>query len=131
MKKEKTSFFHSVILEKLSRLTDRFYSLLINGFLGKIFTAYSAEEEKLLESRLFARKNRSPKKGRVSDAVRLGIVRLFENSFLIKCLENLGFSLIYRKLKTYGAFFSVTRRIRSHDFCCQRICCPGRYGGYS
>ncbi len=105
MKKEKTSIFRSVILEKLYWLTDRFYSLLINGFLGKIFTAYSAEEEGLLRGRLFSRTIQTPKKRRISDAVRLGIARVFENSFWIKKAEELGFSLIYRKLKTYGALF--------------------------
>ena len=41
---------NSVIVNRFRRFTDWLYSLLINGFFGKLFTAYSAEEKRFFES---------------------------------------------------------------------------------
>lgn len=96
--------YSSVIAKRFRRFANWLYSLLINGFFGKIFTAYSAEEQLFFDSR-FARLLGGGKRGRrVATDVRAHIARAFENSRILTALSNLVASLIHRKLKTYGAF---------------------------
>ena len=104
MKKTSSKAFRSVILEKLMKLTKKTYHLLIFGFLGKLFTAYSVEEGLLYESRLFSRFRNSHRTERFAGALKLGMARAFENSLILGAIEHVTASLIYRKLKTYGAF---------------------------
>ncbi len=104
MKETSSKAFHSVILEKLMKLTKKTYHLLIFGFLGKLFTAYSAEEQLLYESRLFSRFRSFRRTERLAGALKLGMARSFESSFFLGSIERVTASLIYRKLKTYGAF---------------------------
>ncbi len=104
MKETSGKAFHSVILGKLMRLTEKTYNLLIYGFLGKLFTAYSEEEKLLRESRLFSRSRNFKRTERFAGALKLGMARSFENSFIFEAMDRVTASLIYRKLKTYGAF---------------------------
>ncbi|MBO4979260.1 MAG: O-antigen ligase family protein, partial [Clostridia bacterium] len=96
--------FHSVILEKLMWLTKKVYALMAFGFFGKLFTAYSAEEQLLYESRLFSRVRDLRGAECFAGAVKLRMARSFENSAILGAIERGPASLIYRKLKTYGAF---------------------------
>ena len=104
MKNTSKRVFRSTIFEKMMKLTEKIYSLLINGFLGKIFTSYSAEERMLRESCLFSRVRNFGKTETFANALKLGMARFFETSFIFGAVERLTSSLIYRKLKTYGAF---------------------------
>jgi len=105
LKRKSDKIFHSVILEKLLKLTEKFYSLLILGFFGKLFTSYSAEETMLSESRLFSRFRNAKRPEHLANVLKLKMARAFENSFFLDAIEQLTASLIYRKLKTFGAFF--------------------------
>lgn len=86
------------------RFTARIYHLLVVGFLGKLFTAYFIEEQRLCESRLFARLRSFKKSEKIANAVKLSMARSFENSLIFLAIESVTASLIYRRLKTYGAF---------------------------
>ncbi|MBO5305150.1 MAG: O-antigen ligase family protein [Clostridia bacterium] len=105
MKETSGKASRSVILEGLIKLTEKFYSLLIHSFIGRLFTAYSAEENMLRESRLFSRFRNAKKTERIASSLKLKMARAFENSFFLDIMERLTASLIYRKLKTFGAFF--------------------------
>ncbi len=104
MKGKSDKAFHSVILEKLMWLTKKVYALMALGFFGKLFTSYSAEEQLLYESRLFSRVRGFGRAERFAGAVKLRMARSFENSMILGAIERGTSSLIYRKLKTYGAF---------------------------
>ena len=104
MKETSSKAFHSVILERLMKLTKKAYHLLILGFLGKLFTSYSAEEQLLYESRLFSCFRSFGRTERLAGALKLGMARLFGNSRVLGAIEHVTASLSYRKLKTYGAF---------------------------
>ncbi len=104
MKETSGKAFRSVILEKLMRLTEKIYSLLIHGFLGKLFTAYSAEEKLFLESRLFSRFRNAKRPEHLAGVLKFKMARSFENSFFLDAIERVTASLIYRKLRTFGAF---------------------------
>lgn len=104
MKENPRTVFHSVILEKLMKLTKKIYHLFIFGFLGKLFTAYSAEEELFYESRFFSYVRGFKRTEHLAGALKLGMARAFENSLILGAIERVTASLIYRKLKTYGAF---------------------------
>lgn len=103
MKQTSSTQKRSVILNQLYKWVSRIYTLLIGGFFGRLFTSYSAEESALENSRLFSGRRRSAD-GRLSVSVRLRIARAFENSFFVGRFESWMFSLLYYRLKTYGAF---------------------------
>ena len=103
-KKLDEKIYSSVIAKRFRRFANWLYSLLINGFFGKIFTAYSAEEELFFHSRIVRAFSNGKRSRRVAADVRSGMARAFENSRILTALSNLSASLIHRKLKTYGAF---------------------------
>lgn len=97
--------YSSFFAKRFRRFINWLYSLLINGFFGKLFTAYAVEEERFMNSRFvraFGKKNRLR---RLADGAKLQMARLFEGSRLLSALNQLSSSLIHRSLKTYGAFF--------------------------
>ena len=97
--------YTSVIAKRFRKMINWLYSHMINGFFGKIFTAYSAEErvfESGVVGRLCGNRNKS---GTKATGVRLSMSRIFERSVILVTLGQLFSSLIHRKLKTYGAFF--------------------------
>jgi O-antigen ligase len=96
---------NSVILAKLSLLITKIYTLFINGFIGKLFTSYSSEEKLLNQSYLFSHLKNAKITDSVTGKMKIAMARAFENSLLLALAERLVSSLIYRKIKTYGAFF--------------------------
>lgn len=105
-RKEKLSekLYNSVIAKRFRRIVNWLYSLLINGFFGKIFTAYSAEESLFMNSRfmqIFGKGNRTRL---FATRIKLRMARTFEDSRILAAIGELTASLIHRKLKTYGAF---------------------------
>ena len=100
--------YQSLIAKSFRRFTNWLYSLLINGFFGKIFTAYSAEENLFFNSRI-ARFFRSGNRAmRVATNAKSRLAQAFENSRILSAVSHLSSSLIHRKLKTYGAFLLST-----------------------
>lgn len=97
-------FYNSVIAKRFRRFTNWLYSLLINGFFGKIFTAYSTEEALFANSRFMQLLGKGNRTGRLVTKLKLGMAKFFENSRILAALGTLAASLIHRKLKTYGAF---------------------------
>ena len=113
----------SVIAKRVRKIVNWLYSHAINGFFGKILTAYSAED-KLFENSLIKRKlgGKTQAHSKVTRA-RLTMSQLFERSLILTSISELFSSLIHRKLKTYGAFFlslgaygTITYFIRSFVF---------------
>lgn len=96
--------YKSVIAKSFRRFINWLYSLLINGFFGKIFTAYSLEEELFRNSRFMQVLGKENRTGRVTTAIKLSMARFFEGSYILTTLGELVSSMIHRKLKTYGAF---------------------------
>lgn len=96
--------YNSVIAKRFKRFTNWLYSLLINGFFGKLFTAYSAEEELFWNSRIVRSFVRGRRVRRVASGVKSGMAQVFESSSILIALGEMVSSLIHRKLKTYGAF---------------------------
>ena len=96
--------YHSVIAKRFRRFVNWLYSLLINGFFGKIFTAYSVEEELFRNSRIVQAVSGENRACRFAAKAKLGMARTFEESRILNSLGALVSSLIHRKLKTYGAF---------------------------
>lgn len=96
--------YSSVIAKRFRRFINWLYSLLINGFFGKIFTAYSAEEELFMNSRFVHAFGRGNRARRIASKVKVRIAKLFEGSRILAALGDLVASLIHRRLKTYGAF---------------------------
>ncbi len=105
MKKVPSKTANSVILTKLSSLIVKIYTLLINGFFGKLFTSYTEEEKLLNQSYLFSRIKNAKITDSVTGKMKIAMARSFENSLFFALAERLVSSVIYRKLKTYGAFF--------------------------
>ncbi len=105
MKQKSEKAFRSVILEKLMRLIERIYGLLIHGFFGKLFTSYSSAEKAFTECGVFSRFRNAKRPERFASAIKLKMARSFENSLVLETIERITASLIYRKLKTFGAFF--------------------------
>ena len=96
--------YNSVIAKRFRRFINWLYSLLINGFFGKIFTAYSAEEELFKNSRFMQAFGRDNQALDFAARAKLGMARTFEQSRILTSLGALVASMIHRKLKTYGAF---------------------------
>lgn len=96
--------YNSVIAKRFRRFINWLYSLLINGFFAKIFTAYSAEEELFMNSRFMQALGKENRKNGIATKVKLSMARTFEQSRILTSLGALTASLIHRKLKTYGAF---------------------------
>ena len=96
--------YSSLLAKRFRRFVNWLYSLLINGFFGKIFTAYSAEEELFFNSRIYRVFSGANRVRRVASDVKSRMARLFESSRILKGLGNLTASLIHRRVKTYGAF---------------------------
>ncbi len=97
-------FRGGMILSLLHRFLDKARYLLAHGFFSKIFTAYSKEEE-LLENGVFGREPHVQRKYRdVISSTKHLIARLFESSLIVRFLEHIGSSMLYRKVKTYASF---------------------------
>ncbi len=114
----------SVILSTLQKWIDSVYSLLIGGFFGTLLTSYTEEEKALRSCRLFSYKGKRGS-ARLSDTVRLKIARLFENSFFVGRFEEFLFSLLYYRLKTYGAFFLSLGSYGMLSFVLRQFAVPG------
>lgn len=97
--------YSSFIAKRFRRFINWLYSLLINGFFGKLFTAYSAEDELFMNSRFMRALRSGNRLRRLADRVKLRMARLFEGSRLLSSFNGLFSSLIHRSLRTYGAFF--------------------------
>lgn len=100
--------YQSLIAKSFRRFTNWLYSLLINGFFGKMFTAYSAEEDLFFDShiaRFFRGGNRAV---RMATNAKSRLAQAFENSRILSAISHLSASLIHRRLKTYGAFLLST-----------------------
>ncbi len=96
--------YGSIIAKRFRRMINWLYSLLINGFFGKLFTAYSKEERCFFDSAVFSAVGKGKKVRRVATDVRTGMAKAFENSRILGALSDFATSLIHRRLKTYGAF---------------------------
>jgi len=96
--------YQSVIAKSFRRFTNWLYSLLINGFFGKLFTAYSSEEAAFFRSRIVRIFSGGTKAKRIATNAKSRMAQAFENSRILSALSRLSASLIHRKLKTYGAF---------------------------
>ncbi len=98
------AFSLSIIVNLIDRLTNAVYNALINGFLGYVFTAYTAEN---------AAFERGFVKNHFKDSFKLeaGIRRVkaklsrgFETSFLLGKLGDISKELMATSLKLYGNF---------------------------
>ena len=96
--------YNSVIAKRFRRFINWLYSLLINGFFGKLFTAYSAEEELFRNSRFVQVLSGENRAHGIAEKAKLSMAKNFEQSRILIAAGALVASLIHRKLKTYGAF---------------------------
>lgn len=95
--------YSSVIAKRFRRFINWLYSFLINGFFGKIFTAYSAEEKKFFESRLVTAFQNAKTGRRIATGFRTTVSRAFEKSRILTAMSNMASSLLHMPLKTYAA----------------------------
>lgn len=95
---------NSLILSVLFIIFEKTRFLLTHGFFARAFTAYS-EEERLLKNGLFSfylskrcrwRENLTILKHKTAFA--------FESSVIVVWIEKIFSSMLYRRMKTYGAF---------------------------
>ncbi len=98
------SIYSSMLAKRFRRFINWLYSLLINGFFGKLFTLYSTEEALFFNCRFYRMLGRGKRVRRVASDVKLRVAEMFENSRILKGISDLSASLVYRQLKTYGAF---------------------------
>ncbi len=109
LKWEKTNIFEkSLFLNLINRLTKWIYAMIINGFFGRIFTAYSRAEEKFQKSAittLFKKRNNTDNRIK---KVRLEITKCFEESLFVTSVASFFSSLLRLRLKEYGVLFAVS-----------------------
>ena len=75
--------YQSVIAKSFRRFTNWLYSLLINGFFGKLFTAYSSEEAAFFRSRIVRIFSGGTKAKRIATNAKSRMAQAFENSRIL------------------------------------------------
>ncbi len=95
----------SLIFFLLDKLSDKIYQALCNGFFGKIFTSYSAEqcafEQCAIKTRVIGAKRITS----VFHRMREYLAKSFETSFFLKRLNKIGRLFLTIPLKSFGNFF--------------------------
>ncbi len=95
----------SLIFFLLDKLSDKIYNALCNGFFGKIFTSYTAEqcafEQCAIKKKIIGAKRVTA----VFHRVREYLAKSFETSFFLKKLNKVGKSFLTIPLKCFGNFF--------------------------
>ena len=94
-------FTAGVIMSLLDRLTDAVYDRLINGFFGKIFTAYSSEQKALEDGYLNEYMFGSGGWRKYTRMIRGAISEKIENGFVLWFLRKLGGYMMSTPLKVY------------------------------
>ena len=100
--------YGSVIAKRFRRFINWLYSFLINGFFGKIFTAYSAEESLFYESRLVRAFSNAETSRRIAKGVRTTVSQAFEKSRILTATSHFFATLIHLPLKIYSAMLLAT-----------------------
>jgi O-antigen ligase len=95
----------SVFVYLLDRFADWFYASLVEGFFGKIFTAYSAEQKAFENSFLKHYFTGNLKLKEYAHKLRAFLSRNFENSYLLKKFTNFIFSFKTMSIRSYGNFW--------------------------
>ncbi len=95
----------SIFVYLLDRFADWFYTSLIEGFFGKIFTAYSAEQKAFENSFLMHYFTGNLKVKEYAHKLRAFLSRNFENSYLLKKFTNFIFSFKNMSIRSYGNFW--------------------------
>ena len=105
---KKSIYEKSFFMNLIYRVTTWFYALVINGFFGRIFTAYSDVERLFEESRIYRKLNEMALFQKFRKNLKLGISKAFENSKIITFVVELLSKTLKCRLKEYGAAFAVT-----------------------
>lgn len=100
-----SAIYSSVIAHAFRRMINWLYSLLINGFFARIFTAYKEEEQGFENGLLTSLFYKPTGTQGVVGRVKWGVAKAFENSLILNFISDFVSSLLHRRLKTYGAFF--------------------------
>ena len=98
-------FSLSIIFHLLDKLTCAVYNALMNGFFGKIFTAYSSEQkafENGFVKNYFVGPGKLEKNFR---KIRERLSKAFETSFLLGTLGDIMRCVLSSSLRLYGNFF--------------------------
>lgn len=105
MKKNTDFVAVSVFVYLLDRFADWFYASLIDGFFGKIFTAYSAEQKAFENGFLKHYFTGNLKVKEYAHKLRAFLSRNFENSYLLKKITNFIYSFKSKSIRSYGNFW--------------------------
>ena len=105
---KKTICEKSFFINLIYRVTTRIYVLIINGFFGRLFTAYSDAEKLFEKSRVYGKLNEMALFQKFRKDLKLGIAKAFENSKIIAVVSKLLSGTLKCRLKEYGAAFAVT-----------------------
>ena len=95
----------SLIFFLLDTLADKIYHGLIEGFFGKIFTAYSAEQRAFERSTIKTKVIGAKPVVSVFQRVREFLAKSFETSFFLRKLNRIGNGFLSIPLKSFGNFF--------------------------
>lgn len=105
---KKSIYEKSFFMNLIYRVTTWFYALLINGFFGRIFTAYSDVENLFEKSLTYRKLNEMALFQKFRKNLKLGVSKAFENSKIITFVIDWLSKVLKCRLKEYGAAFSVT-----------------------
>ena len=94
----------SVFVYLLDRFADWFYASLVEGFFGKIFTAYSAEQKAFENSFIKHYFTGNLKIKEYARKLRAFLSRNFEDSYLLKRFAKLGSSIKAISIRSWGNF---------------------------
>lgn len=94
----------SIFVYLLDRFADWFYTSIIEGFFGKIFTSYSAEQAALENGFLKHYFMGNKKTKEYSRKARAFLSRNFEDSYFLKKITKFVFSFKTMSIRAYGNF---------------------------
>ncbi len=95
----------SLIFFLLDSLSEKVYKALVQGFFGKIFTAYSAEQKAFEEGYLQTRFVEKTKLRALFRKLRESLSRSFEESYFVARLQKISAGFMTIPLKAFGNFF--------------------------
>ena len=105
--RKKSIYEKSFFMNLIYRVTTWFYALVVNGFFGSLFTAYSAEEQLFERSSTYQKLKRIGLFQKLRNSLKRTVSKAFEDSKIITLVTRWLSYLMKRKLKEYGALFSV------------------------
>ena len=105
---KKSIYEKSFFMNLIYRVTTWFYALVINGFFGRVFTAYSDIENLFEESWVYKKLNKMALFKKFRKSLKLGISKAFESSKIITAVSELLSKSLKCRLKEYGAAFTIT-----------------------